>query len=74
MVLLVVAEAKVGRGVGVTVTPERLTGPFMADVDVAVAGINVIDGEEEKFTIGWWPFEPLKSEAVVGGCWIITAC
>ena len=53
LVLLVVAEDKVGKGVGVTVTPERLIGLFVADVDVVEAGNNVIDGEEEKFTMGW---------------------
>ena len=55
-VLLVAAEDRVGKVVGVTVTPERLTGLFIAGVDVAVAGeagIKVIDGEEEKFTMGW---------------------
>jgi len=52
VVLFVVAEDNVGNGVGVTVTPEKLTGLFVDDTDVAVAGINVIDGEEEKLTIG----------------------
>ena len=53
VVLFVVAEDKLGKGVGVTVTPERLTGLFVEDTEVAVAGINVIDGEEEKLTMGW---------------------
>jgi len=74
VVLFVVAEDNVGKGVGVTVTPERLTGLFVEDTEVAVAGINVIDGEEEKLTMGWWPLLLLKSVAVPGGCWTITAC
>ena len=76
-VLLVAAEDRVGKVVGVTVTPERLTGLFIAGVDVAVAGeagIKVIDGEEQKFTMGWCPLLLLKSVAVTGGCCTITAC
>jgi hypothetical protein len=64
VVLFGVAEDNVGKGVGVTVTPERLTGLFVEDAEVAVAGINVIDGEEEKLTMGWWPLLLLKSVAV----------
>ena len=54
VVLFVVTEEdSVGKGVGVTVTPERLTGLFVDVTDADDAGINVIDGEEEKLTIGW---------------------
>ena len=52
VLFVVTEEGSVGKGVGVTVTPERLTGLFV-DVADADAGINVIDGEEEKLTIGW---------------------
>ena len=51
-VLFVDPDDKFGNGVGVTVTPERFTGLFVEAVDVA--GIKVIDGEEEKLTmLGW---------------------
>jgi len=53
IVLLVVPEEdKVGKGVGVTVTPERFTGLFVDVTDADDAGINVIDGEDEKLTMG----------------------
>lgn len=52
VLFVVTEEASVGKGVGVTVTPERLTGLFVDVTDADDAGINVIDGEEEKLTIG----------------------
>ena len=53
-VLFVDPDVKFGNGVGVTVTPERFTGLFVEAVDVAEAGIKVIDGEDEKLTmLGW---------------------
>lgn len=74
VVLLVVAEEdSVGNGVGVTVTPERLIGLLVVTADADEAGINVIDGEEEKLTIGWGcPL--LLLNKVTGGCWTMTAC
>jgi hypothetical protein len=74
VVLLVVAEEdSVGNGVGVTVTPERLIGLLVDTADADDAGINVIDGEEEKLTIGC-PLLLLNKVALTGGCWTMTAC